>query len=174
MTQRRLHSEETAEWDSNKPRRVCLSASHSATQPLTAFPQEPLRYLMEILVSPLPSCLPGTSLSRLNILSPSSPEYMVSAFPSPKANPSDSPVPAFRLVYAPLQGGVYDLSQHSYWPAQSTSYPLIQWVRIKVHILCLGLTQIHTYFVAWYFLLLSHGFQSFAFAIVCLALCIHF
>lgn len=150
---------------------------HSATQPLTACPQEPLRYLKEALMSPLLSCLPGASLSRLTILSPSSPKYIVSASPSLRANPSDSPAPTFHLVYALLQGGAYDLSQHSYWPAQSTFYPLIQWDRIKfllVHILCLGWTQIHMYFVVWYFLLLSHGFQSFAFAIVCLALYIHF
>lgn len=149
---------------------------HSATQPLTAFPQEPLGYVKETLMSPLPSCLSGASLSRLKMPNPSGPEYMVSASPSLRA--------LVILLYPRSTWSMPHFKRVSVTPPsiptgrlESTFYPLIQWVRIKfllVHILCLGLTQIHMYFVAWYFLLLSHGSQSFAFAIVCLALYIHF
>lgn len=52
--------------------------------------------------------LPEDSLSRINILRLSSPEYMISTSPSLGANTGDSPVPTFHLLDAPLQGGAHN------------------------------------------------------------------
>lgn len=122
-------------------------------------------------------------LSRLNILSPFIPKYMVSVSPSLEANAGDSPISTFHLVCAPLQGGAHNPAQHSCWLGQSTmgflspsfSEEIAVWNGMKfllVYIWCLGLTQAHMYFFAWNFFLVLSCFPIYCLCTFCLELCI--
>lgn len=176
-------SELKAEWDSNKGTRadtIFHSLHRNATLPPTAPPQEPLRYLKHSC-SPFP---PASFLAK----PPQSLQPKVHNFclPTTGANTGDSPVPMFHLVYASIQGGIEGCPQASPASLLASSEDMGLLSRLLqaeiavqdgmkfllVHILCLGLTQIHMYSIAWNFLWSSHVFQSFAFA--CLKLCIHF